>query len=296
MKYLIIIILIAGTKFGMTQDINVSFINTEYTYDSIIKYSGHNLLFINKQIAQLNKKQIEYKGNYTVLSEIFKLLLNKESIILRSTEDLLNTWNQWYYTDRFRACEDYYNSLKTMKFLNKKGIFPSSPIQEFFIREFHTIDCQCKEAYKNNDKKLIKKFKILLDKVSIQNNINESDISFITNIIDEMKKYPGRSLVGIQNETVAVYVLLRSDLSTLKRYIPIIKKAVKEKELSARYMAKYIDFYNFKKGLPQVYYTIETEKKNERLNLNEINKKRMEVGLPNLYSDNTFDDQLMLIK
>ncbi|MBR08078.1 MAG: hypothetical protein CMP48_10355 [Rickettsiales bacterium] len=93
-----------------------------------------------------------------------------------------------------------------------------------------------------------------------QNELDESNLKRIQEIIDLVDGYPGKSLVGISSSKVAFFVLQHAPDSIQEQYYDLIIQAASEGELDKRLAAMYQDRYLMYRGDPQLFGTqIRTE-------------------------------------
>lgn len=88
-----------------------------------------------------------------------------------------------------------------------------------------------------------------------QNEIDESNLKRILEIIDLVDGYPGKSLVGISSSKVTFYVLQHAPDSIQEQYYELIINAAEENELDKRLAAMYKDRYLMHRGEPQIFGT-----------------------------------------
>jgi hypothetical protein len=80
--------------------------------------------------------------------------------------------------------------------------------------------------------------------------------------------YPGKRLVGTDLSEVAFMVIQHSSLEKQEMYLPLIEKAVKDRDLNRIYLPYLIDRIRMGKKLPQLYGTqLIWNKKKEKLEL-----------------------------
>jgi len=89
----------------------------------------------------------------------------------------------------------------------------------------------------------------------MQNEIDQSNLKRILEIIDQVDGYPGKSLVGISSSKVTFYVLQHAPDSIQEQYYDLIITAAKENELDKNLAAKYQDRYLMHRGEPQIFGT-----------------------------------------
>lgn len=88
-----------------------------------------------------------------------------------------------------------------------------------------------------------------------QNEIDQSNLKRILEIIETVEGYPGKSMVGISASSTAFYVLQHASDSIQQQYYDLIIKAAEENELDKSLAAMYQDRYLMHRGEPQIYGT-----------------------------------------
>lgn len=107
-----------------------------------------------------------------------------------------------------------------------------------------------------------------------QSEIDESNLSRIIEIIDQVGGYPGKSLVGYRTGRVTFYVLQHAPDSIQEQYYDFILQAATENELDKNLAAMYQDRYLMHRGEPQIFGSqIRVEQKMDSLSGKSIEKK-----------------------
>jgi len=108
----------------------------------------------------------------------------------------------------------------------------------------------------------------------------------IAKMIDKKKKYIGIDLVGFELYYIAFNVILHADLAFEEKYLPMVEKAIKDRNLYRSYYPMLIDKIYMQKGLPQIFGTqLIPNKKRDVMelykvqNLSEVNKLRKQYDL-----------------
>lgn len=95
-------------------------------------------------------------------------------------------------------------------------------------------------------------FKTILNQ---QNKIDSTNLIRIIEIIEDIKQYPGVSLVGYGASKTAFFVLQHAPDSIQIKYYELIVNAAKNNELDRGLAAMYQDRYLMYQGKPQIYGT-----------------------------------------
>ena len=133
----------------------------------------------------------------------------------------------------------------------------------------------------------------LLDRKSPINNalwelkakINNQNLRDLDSIINKYG-YPQKTVVGGIASQTPFFVIQHADIDVQKRYLPMMKKAAKEKEMSRAAFAYLTDRINLQDGKKQIYGTQITQKEDGTYLVQDlkepekVNKRRKAVGLP----------------
>lgn len=119
------------------------------------------------------------------------------------------------------------------------------------MREKDFFHSRCNAIYAQYDSLLMKE----LEGMRNIKQYNKEVQSKLDSILEVKGKYPGLSQVGYILESVAWSVLQKADVTTLEKYLPMLKNAVKSKDLHPQFLAATIDKIEVLKGLSQIYGT-----------------------------------------
>ncbi len=121
------------------------------------------------------------------------------------------------------------------------------------------------------------------DHSAMQATIDTANMAFVEKYFIE-KGYPGKTIVGEESSLAAWYVLQHNP-DKIATYLPLIKKAAEDGELSMRSYAMMEDRYQMNEGKPQVYGTQGMSYDDERgsfiwpiENPETVNQRRTEAG------------------
>lgn len=120
----------------------------------------------------------------------------------------------------------------------------------------------------------------------LQSKADAGNTSRVTAVIDKYG-YPGKSLVGKENASLAFMVIQHSDAETQRKYLPLLTKAAEKGELPKQSLALLIDRVKTELNEKQVYGTQLWQMGNsvklypiaDEAN---VNVRRKKVGLPPL--------------
>ncbi|RZN81370.1 MAG: hypothetical protein EVB11_10530 [Winogradskyella sp.] len=87
-----------------------------------------------------------------------------------------------------------------------------------------------------------------------QLDLDEENSKTIKQILDK-HGYPGRSIVGYENESAVFLVIQHSNLELMEYGLPFVQKAIRNLDLDATYYAYLYDRIQLVKDLPQLYGT-----------------------------------------
>jgi hypothetical protein len=100
-----------------------------------------------------------------------------------------------------------------------------------------------------------------------QKKLDINDLKIVEKIFSEYG-YPGKRLVGIDLSDVAFIVIQHSDVEKQEKYLPIIQKAVENRDLDKVNLPYLIDRIRMNRKQPQIYGTqLIWNKKKEKLEL-----------------------------
>ncbi|WP_117885773.1 hypothetical protein [Aureibaculum luteum] len=252
--------------------VSISFCNaqtgTEFEYDN---FENQFLSYEPKQNAQISKKDFDYasmivketksatKNNpenfnladyFNILSAFLTLKESEKNIKIAfekfknaegSCEYMLSFENSIKTNPKYDVIRaDYLNKLKectSKSTLEKKFI-----IDEYCTLNSLNIDLVKKINQVNIDDQKYRNqsSRELLDK---QKKLDIKNQKIINALYKEHKTYLGKSLVGENFESVMWAVIQHSNTEMMSEYLPIIHKAVKEKELDETPLKMMIDRY-----------------------------------------------------
>lgn len=155
-----------------------------------------------------------------------------------------------------------------------------SPSDCFVLREKSFIEMHCKETYKIIDSTLALKFRA----AESASSLTVANKNLIEQTVKNLGIYPGRSVIGIDNEAFPWFIIIKGDVNFIKTYLPYIERAVKEKNLDPQYYAMTIDKIAVLENKPQIYgteYTMEGGQKKYYpiIDIDNLNKRRRSNGL-----------------
>ena len=121
------------------------------------------------------------------------------------------------------------------------------------------------------------------DHMSLQMVIDSTNMDFVEKIF-KTKGYPGKSMVG-ESSNMAAWYVLQHNPDKIPTYLPMIKKAAEEGEISMRAAAMMEDRYLMTEGNPQIYGTQGMRYDDERgafiwpiKDPETVNQRRAQVG------------------
>ncbi len=200
---------------------------------------------------------------------------------------LKEIWLQGYEVDPHSSCQNVEMEFARIDNVEyNKGI--PFPIHCVLMRETTFFKTKCSSLYEKYDS-------VLITKIS-QFRTNENALIGKQKELDEIMKfqirYPGRSVVGINLESVAWSVIQSGDLPYLSKYIDLLKLAVKCGDLHPRYLAASLDRIEILNNRPQIYGTQTKTSEKERevypiKDIKKVNELRAQMGLGILDTSNT---------
>ena len=103
-------------------------------------------------------------------------------------------------------------------------------------------------------------FESIRDKEGIEFHKEE-----LTSIMNQLNRYPGRSVVGCDYELVAWMIIHQCDLVFMKNTMPYLETAVSSKDLHPMFLADVIDKIEIAEGRHQIYGTQFVEKEGKKI-------------------------------
>lgn len=247
---------------------------TSFSYDN---FENQLLLYQPEQNSKISKKDFDFAnmilretksatnnksdnfnlGDYFNILEAFVTLKESKKNINIAFEKFINADDSCEYVIAFEKSikknpkydiirEDYLNKLKEC--ISEPIVEKKFDIEKYC--EFNNLDIDVVKqitVIKNNDEKnrLISSKKL----ASEQKVLDKKNQKLIDSLYQKHQIYLGKSLVGEKFETVMWAVIQHSNIEMMAKYLPIIQKAVKEKELDVVPFKMLIDrFYGLKYG------------------------------------------------
>ena len=159
-------------------------------------------------------------------------------------------WAEGYENDPYSSCEQVASEYDRMKSMEYYKNIPHV-MHCVLRREKDFFNSRCNVIYEQYDSLLIKELTLMRNNTKYNNDIQ----SRLDSLIAKAGKYPGRSMVGIGLESAAWSMIQRADITVLEKYLPLLKNAVRSKDLHPRYLAESLDKVEVLKGQPQIYGT-----------------------------------------
>lgn len=272
-------------------------------YSEIIKKAG----------TAYNEK--DYKTSYKAYKKAFKIKATNRSDLynaacsaaLAGNKKLGNKYlkasieNGWTNLRHMKSDSDLNNLHRTKKWSKsvtlleeKLAILEASydqPLRKTLLaildedQKYRHMTDSVEAQFGRNSKELKALWKIINEKDSI-------NLIKVTNIIDE-HGWVGQSKVGNEGATALFLVIQHSDKETQRKYIPMFREAVKNKEASGGSLALMEDRLLLGDGKLQIYgsqvWTLPDPETGEKIEFfppmidpDNVDKRRAEVGLPDL--------------
>ena len=164
--------------------------------------------------------------------------------------EIKRIWAERYENEPHYTCLDVdleYTRMKDMEYQNNIPL----DMHCVLMREKDFFYSRCDAIFAQYDSLLMKELEGMRDIKQYNKKVQFK----LDSILEVKGRYPGRSQVGYILESVAWSVLQKADVTTLEKYLPMLKNAVKSKDLHPRYLAATFDKIEVLKGLPQIYGT-----------------------------------------
>lgn len=164
--------------------------------------------------------------------------------------DIKSIWKMSFDNDPYTSCQYVEKEYRKMSNISYQNNIPW-PLHCVILREKEFFRNYCDSIKSKLDSNVINK--ILNLRESGQSD-HENEL-LIDEIVNRIKKYPGRSIVGIELEYVPWKIIQNGDIKYLEKYLNYIKIAVESHDLHPRYLAFTIDKIEVLKGNAQIYGT-----------------------------------------
>ena len=164
--------------------------------------------------------------------------------------EIKQIWAEGYENEPHYTClhvDIEYARMKDMEYYKNRPLVMHCVL----MREKDFFHSRCDAIYAQYDSLLMKELEGMRDIKQYNKKVQFK----LDSILEVKGIYPGRSQVGYILESVAWSVLQKADVTTLEKYLPMLKNAVKSKDLHPRYLAAIFDKIEVLKGLPQIYGT-----------------------------------------
>jgi len=192
-------------------------------------------------LETLQKLDIDTSESWTVKSTKYWNLFVFSIGRFRKNEDLRTIWDANFKNDPYNTCEKFRDvlGLENSKFNYSRT---AHLVYIHLLREYDYYNSVCQEYEKNRSPKIanqlskIKKHyepNIVNDKD--QQKIRNENLVLLERIIEDLGKYPGRSIVEKELEDVGWLVIKYSSLDKMEKFLPILVNAIKTKDLHPKY-------------------------------------------------------------
>lgn len=206
--------------------------------------------FLEQTTKRIRKNQNMDVSDYWNILTIFSNLKESDENIDIAFEKLVNTGNSCEYLMSFEQYFDKYLDYLKSKMISQLKICNKTeqPKESFNVKEYSKT--------KNLDGKLVELINSIriLDQKDRRNLKSQKQFDIenqlkIDSLYNTYQTYIGKSLVGKKLENVMWQVVQHSNQEMMDKYLPIIQKAVEEKELEVGPFKMLIDrFYGLKYG------------------------------------------------
>lgn len=296
MKYILIIILI--TSLSNNVDAQNDFNKNNLT-KTFLENAPRGYSFFTQKLIENKKIIADPSVHYTLKQFPYWEVFIAQLGLLYSDKQLKKTFKAAYENSPHSIC-NYYSYIFENGF-NKQflNLVPQSYYYLHREKEYYDSICAC--LFDKYDVELIRKLQILGKQdqaerskkdfdFKLQNHIDKKNQRELDKIIKNIGEYPGVSMVGSHVVDVAWLIIQHGDIEYIEKYLELIKKAVREKELPDKYLAYTLDRIDVINGRPQLYGTqfkmvSGKEIMYPLLYPNNVNKYRKQVGLEELLTN-----------
>ena len=164
--------------------------------------------------------------------------------------DIKSIWKMSYDNDPYTSCQYVEKEYRKMSNVIYQNNIPW-PLHCLILREKAFFQSYCNAINLKLDSNIINQIITIRDD---GHNDREKQLA-IDEIVFKIKKYPGRSTIGIDLEYVPWKIIQNGDINYLEKYLNYIKISVESHDLHPRYLAFTIDKIEVLKGYPQIYGT-----------------------------------------
>lgn len=119
----------------------------------------------------------------------------------------------------------------------------------------------------------------------LKNQLNHSNLKRLEQMVDSVG-WLTKSMVGASGAVTAFLIVQHADLTTQKKYLPMIREAADKKEADWMTLALLIDRINVRENKPQIYGSQVSRNPDGTYFVNEVenpeyvNQRRAKIGLP----------------
>lgn len=261
-------------------------------------YEQHSINKTNVKVGNLTKTLAELDldtlNSWSTKNVKYWNLFVFSTARFRSSTDLRRIWNANFKNDPYNTCENFRNVLD---FENSQFNYAKTAplLYVHLLSEYDYYDTICRNYFKIKSQQIANQLSKVknyynqynaIDKV--QNEIHQNNLKLVETIINDLGKYPGRSIVGIEYEDVAYVVIKHSSIEIMEKYLSSILNATVAKDLDPKFGAYLADRISFLRKTPQEYGTEMRGDKPYKLkhSLELTNKLRLQVGLKPLTNRN----------
>lgn len=214
--------------------------------DSIgINYNLEKNLFVLAQ-QELQNPSLSWWDRSVLYGNYFSAAVN----LFLPVAEIKRIWAEGYENDPYNACENVeleYTRMKTMVYYKNIPLVMHCVL----MREKDFFHSRCNAIYAQYDSLLMKE----LEGMRNIKQYNKEVQTKLDSILTVKGRYPGRSMVGNTLELAVWSILQKADVTVLEKYLPMLKAAVKSKDLHPQFLAASMDKVEVLKGLPQIYGT-----------------------------------------
>lgn len=233
----------------------------------------------NKRIYQTCKNELEdLYWQWWDRTALYQSYFFSAVSLLLPIQELKSIWMQGFENDPCYVCRDFKSDLDRIGKQPYSRRIPT-PMDCLLLREKTFFEKQCVIVNKSFDENLLSQFR-----ATEKSESNKFGQNLIESTTKKLGVYPGRSYLGIDGEALPWFIIMKGDIAFIKKFLPYIEDAVKNKELHPQFLARTIDKIAILEGRSQTYGTqfelVNGEKKYYPIkDIDNLNKMRRTIGL-----------------
>jgi len=248
-RYLLLTLLIL---FGISKTLSAeTTIRDSFPVHYLLMYSIGINYKLEKNLFELTQKELQNTSlPWWDKSVLYLNYFSSAVNLFLPIAEIKEIWAEGYENDPYNSCDHVASEYARMKHMEYYKNIP--PVMHcVLMREKDFFNSRCNVIYEQYDSLLMKELTLMRN----DKKYNKEIQSRLDSLIAEAGKYPGRSIVGVGLESAAWSGIQKADVTVLEKYLPLLKNAVKNRDLHPQFLAQTLDKIEVLKGQPQIYGT-----------------------------------------